>query len=136
MKRKLSLLLLAALATFALCAPLSLAQEEEPVTLTWFQTLDAKASASMQSMDESPTWQLIQEKHLDGGGLLGFGDGYVEIQLTKQVGGYAIAVATNEAQRDTSVNAWKRERLMKAGADCVIPDFTNTRRLMDYIFGR
>ena len=80
--------------------------------------------------------QLIQEKHLDGGGLLGFGDGYVEIQLTKQVGGYAIAVATNEAQRDTSVNAWKRERLMKAGADCVIPDFTNTRRLMEYIFGR
>ena len=62
MKRKLSLLLLAALATLALCAPLSLAQEEEPVTLTWFQTLDAKASASMQSMDESPTWQLIQEK--------------------------------------------------------------------------
>ena len=80
--------------------------------------------------------QLIQEKHLDGGGLLGFGDGYVEIQLTKQVGGYAVAVATNEAQRDTSVNAWKRERLMKAGADCVIPDFTNTRRLMEYIFGR
>lgn len=61
MKRKLSLLLLAALATFALCAPLSLAQEA-PVTLTWFQTLDAKASASMQSMDDSPTWQLIQEK--------------------------------------------------------------------------
>ena len=50
MKRKLSLLLLAALATFALCAPLSLAQEA-PVTLPWFQTLDAKASASMQSMD-------------------------------------------------------------------------------------
>lgn len=33
--------------------------------------------------------QLIQEKHLDGGGLLGFGDGYVEIQLTKQVGAIA-----------------------------------------------
>ena len=79
--------------------------------------------------------QLIEEKGLKGSGLLGFGDGYVEIELTKQVGGYAVAVATEEGKRDTSVNDWKRSRLIRAGADCVIPDFTDTRRLMRYIFG-
>ena len=79
--------------------------------------------------------QLIEEKGLKGSGLLGFGDGYVEIELTKQAGGYAVAVATEEGKRDTSVNGWKRSRLIRAGADCVIPDFTDTRRLMRYIFG-
>lgn len=79
--------------------------------------------------------QLIEEKGLRGSGLLGFGDGYVEIELTKQVGGYAVAVATEEAARDTSVNVWKRDRLVKAGADCVIPDFSDTGRLMRYLFG-
>lgn len=80
--------------------------------------------------------QLIEEKHLSGRGLVGFGDGYVEIELAKQAGGYAVAVATSEAERDTSVNHWKRDRLLSAGADCVIPDFSNTARLMTYLFGR
>lgn len=80
--------------------------------------------------------QLIEEKHLSGAGLVGFGDGYVEIELAKQASGYAVAVATREAERDHSVNHWKRNRLISAGADCVIPDFSNTGRLMDYIFGR
>ncbi|HQI16829.1 MAG TPA: haloacid dehalogenase, partial [Bacillota bacterium] len=65
-----------------------------------------------------------------------FGDGYVEIELAKKYGGYAVAVATNEAARDTSINEWKRERLLKAGADCIIPDFSNTERLMGFIMGR
>lgn len=30
--------------------------EQERVTITWFQSLDSKAAASMQSMEESPTW--------------------------------------------------------------------------------
>ena len=59
MKRKLSLLLLAAFVALTFTS-LSLA-EEAPVTITWFQTLDTKASASMQSIDESPTWQYIQD---------------------------------------------------------------------------
>lgn len=80
--------------------------------------------------------ELIEKNSLKGSRLLSFGDGYVEIELSKQFGGYAVAVATNEASRDTSINEWKRERLLKAGADCIIPDFTNTERLMKFIFGR
>lgn len=80
--------------------------------------------------------KLIEENSLSGSRLLAFGDGNVEIELAKQFGGYAVAVATNEAARDTSVNEWKRDRLLKAGADCIIPDFSNTLRLMKFIFGR
>ncbi|MCI8594425.1 MAG: SIS domain-containing protein [Oscillospiraceae bacterium] len=76
---------------------------------------------------------LLKEKGLQGAELLSFGDGFVEIELTKAVGGYAVAVATNEAKADTSVERWKRERLLKAGADCVIPDFSNPKRLMAYL---
>jgi phosphoglycolate phosphatase-like HAD superfamily hydrolase len=78
---------------------------------------------------------LIKNKALDGSNLIVFGDGYVEIELAKQVGGYAVAVASNEENRDTSVNEWKRERLLSAGADCVIPDFSNTNKLMNFIYG-
>lgn len=80
--------------------------------------------------------QLMDSKLHHGGRLIAFGDGYVEIELARQYGGYAVAVATNESHRDTSINEWKRERLLKAGADCVIPDFSNTDRLVRFICGR
>ena len=80
--------------------------------------------------------ELLEKEHMEGGELLSFGDGYVEMELTKAVGGYAVAVATKEAEKDTAVNSWKRDRLLQAGADCVIPDFSNVPRLMDYLFRR
>lgn len=78
--------------------------------------------------------KLINEKGLKGEDLIGFGDGYVEMELTKNVGGYAVAVATNEAAADSSVNEWKRNRLKEAGCDCVIPDFSNPDRLIEFLF--
>lgn len=78
---------------------------------------------------------LLQREGMAGSELLSFGDGYVEMELSKAVGGYAVAAATNEAGRDGSVDPWKRQRLLSAGADCVIPDFSNVDRLMDYLFG-
>jgi hypothetical protein len=65
--------------------------------------------------------------------LLGFGDGYVEIQNIKSVGGVAVAVASDEANRSGKPDAWKRERLIGAGADIVIPDFQDYKTLLDYL---
>jgi hypothetical protein len=61
---------------------------------------------------------------LEGNGetLIGFGDGYVEIKNVKEVGGVAVAVATDEPDC-VLVDQWKRERLIKVGADFVIPNF-------------
>ena len=54
---------------------------------------------------------------------MGFGDGYVEIQNVKAVGGTAVAVASDEAGRSGKPDPWKRDRLIGVGADMVIPDF-------------
>ena len=77
---------------------------------------------------------LIQKKNLAGSDLVVFGDGYVEIELGHRLDSYTVAVATDEENKDTSINEWKRDRLIKAGADCVIPDFKNSTRIYDFIW--
>jgi len=54
--------------------------------------------------------------------LVSFGDGYVEIEATKRAGGTAIGVASEEETR-RGVNAWKRDRLVRAGADVITGDY-------------
>lgn len=66
--------------------------------------------------------RMILENNLAGEELLGFGDGYVEIENVKEVGGYAVGVASNETERQ-GIDDWKRERLIRAGADAIIPDY-------------
>ena len=78
--------------------------------------------------------QILEENNISGPDLVSFGDGYVEVQLVKDIGGYAVAVATDEA-RQKGVNIWKRERLLSAKADVVIPDFANAQRLYDFVIG-
>ena len=41
--------------------------------------------------------RILSEHGITGRRLLSFGDGYVEIENTKQVGGLAVAVASDEA---------------------------------------
>jgi phosphoglycolate phosphatase-like HAD superfamily hydrolase len=68
--------------------------------------------------------RILRENRIDGGKLLSFGDGYVEIQNTKEVGGLAVAVASDEANNGSGrVDEWKRQRLLGVGADVVIPDY-------------
>ena len=78
---------------------------------------------------------LLEDKAMEGSELICFGDGYVEIELAKRVGSYSFALATSEGARDGSVDSWKRKRLIDAGADCVIPDFSNNKRLMEFLRG-
>jgi len=77
--------------------------------------------------------RILNESHLSGPELVAFGDGYVEIEDTKAVGGIAVGVASNEVTR-CGVNEWKRERLIEAGADVIIPDFRQHERLVAYLF--
>ena len=75
---------------------------------------------------------LIATQGIKGEELLGFGDGYVEIENVKAAGGTAVGVASDEARR-RGVNAWKRERLIQAGVDLIIPDFRCHECLVDYL---
>jgi len=79
--------------------------------------------------------QILEENNIKGSDLISFGDGYIEIQLVKEIGGYAVAVATDEAQRK-GVNPWKRERLLSAKADAVIPDFSDYNKLINFVMGK
>ena len=77
--------------------------------------------------------QIVRDHGLTGAELVIFGDGYVEIENAKSLGGLAVGVASNEVER-RGVNARKRERLIQAGADLIAPDFREHERLSAYLF--
>jgi phosphoglycolate phosphatase-like HAD superfamily hydrolase len=66
--------------------------------------------------------RLAEELRMHGTELLAFGDGVVETEEIKRVGGIAVAVATNEPP-SRGINPAKRERLIQSGADAVIADY-------------
>ena len=78
--------------------------------------------------------RILRENDVDGSVLIGFGDGYVEIENVKLVGGTAVAVATDETGRSGRPDPWKRERLIQAGADFVIPDFRDCEVLFRHLW--
>jgi len=81
--------------------------------------------------------RILRENNIPGEQLLAFGDGYVEIQNTKEAGGLAVAVASDEANNGSGkMDEWKRKRLLGVGADIVIPDFRDSEALLEIIFSR
>jgi beta-phosphoglucomutase-like phosphatase (HAD superfamily) len=78
--------------------------------------------------------RILKINRVDGARLLGFGDGYVEIENIKSVGGLAVAVASDESKRSGTPDEWKRRRLIGIGADVVIPDYRNHHVLLRYIW--
>ncbi len=61
------------------------------------------------------------------------GDGPVEIRETHKRGGYTMGIASNEIRRH-GMNLTKRKRLIEAGADLVIPDFSQLEQLLPLLF--
>ena len=72
----------------------------------------------LNKIDKSGTGQIVT-----------FGDGPVEIRETFKREGITIGVASNEMKRH-SLNESKRTRLIKAGADIIIPDFSQLSLLL------
>jgi rfaE bifunctional protein kinase chain/domain len=62
-----------------------------------------------------------------------FGDGPVEIQETRKRNGLAVGVASDEVRR-YGLNPVKRSRLVQAGADLIVPDFSQTGKLLEILF--
>ena len=80
--------------------------------------------------------RILRENQITGEQLLSFGDGYVEIENTKDAGGLAVAVASDEANNGSGrMDEWKRQRLLGVGADVVIPDFRDGAALLDCLLG-
>ena len=73
--------------------------------------------------------RIIRDMGVEGHQLLAFGDGFVEIEETRRAGGLAVGVASEEETRQ-GVNAWKRERLIRAGADVIVGDYRDQDELL------
>jgi phosphoglycolate phosphatase len=99
---------------------------------------DGRIYGALDEYERFSKAQVIQDilgmHDLRGRQLLAFGDGFVEIEETKRVGGIAVGVASDEVHRQ-GVNDWKRDRLIEAGADVIVPDFREQRQLLDFLLG-
>lgn len=77
--------------------------------------------------------RLLTAPGVSGDQFLGFGDGYVEIENVKEVGGVAVGVASDEPDCQI-IDQWKRQRLAGVGADFIIPNFLCREELMHTLF--
>jgi phosphoglycolate phosphatase len=79
--------------------------------------------------------RIIDKEGISGSQLFSFGDGPVETAFTKAVGGKAVGVASDENVNGSGcVDPDKREHLIRAGVDAIIPDYRNTRWILDNFF--
>lgn len=85
---------------------------------------DVKVEAKRMVLD-----RIISEHGLSVSGFATFGDGPVEMQETRKRGGIAIGVASDELRR-FGLNEAKRSRLIRAGADVIVPDFSQVDPLL------
>jgi phosphoglycolate phosphatase len=77
--------------------------------------------------------RILASADFQGNQFLGFGDGYVEIEEVKNVGGIAVGVASEEPAC-TEVDQWKRLRLIGVGADYIVPNFLCREELVSRLF--
>jgi phosphoglycolate phosphatase-like HAD superfamily hydrolase len=77
--------------------------------------------------------RIVRDTGVEGRNILGFGDGFVEIEEVKRVGGLAIGVASDEVKR-RGINQRKRNRLIQAGADLIIGEYLEYEQLLSMIF--
>lgn len=76
---------------------------------------------------------IIAQHHLHGPEVMAIGDGPVELRNVKDQGGIAIGVASDEV-KGLGWDMHKRDRLIRAGADIMVPDFLEAARLAEYLF--
>ncbi|HUA17122.1 MAG TPA: HAD family hydrolase [Bryobacteraceae bacterium] len=77
--------------------------------------------------------RILSSAEFHGHQFLGFGDGYVEIEEVKSVGGVAVGVASEEPAC-TRIDEWKRRRLIGVGADYIVPNYLCREELFSSLF--
>jgi phosphoglycolate phosphatase len=79
--------------------------------------------------------RILAEEKLQGEELLCFGDGPVEIFHAREMGGLAVAVASDEDEHGSGrMDPIKRAQLLDAGAHLVIPDYRDAAALVEALF--
>ncbi len=78
--------------------------------------------------------RIIEDYRISGDTLVGFGDGFVDMESVKAADGTAVGVASDETGKTNVADEWKRTRLINAGADIIIPDYRDYAALIAYIW--
>jgi rfaE bifunctional protein kinase chain/domain len=76
--------------------------------------------------------RIVGEHKLAEGEFATFGDGPVEIRETYRHGGICVGVASDEVRR-FGLNEAKRARLIRAGAQMIVPDFSQLESLLSVL---
>jgi phosphoglycolate phosphatase-like HAD superfamily hydrolase len=100
---------------------------------TYFKEIWGALRTFQEYSKEKIINDLVKEHNLHGPEVMALGDGPVEIRNVKAVGGIGIGVASDE-KAGFGLDEGKRERLIKAGADIIVPDFGEAQALADYLF--
>ncbi|WP_439630011.1 HAD family hydrolase [Gemmata sp.] len=80
--------------------------------------------------------RILKDLGIRGEELLGFGDGVVETGEVKRVGGVAVGVASCPAGTPHgTVQPEKRARLIAAGADLIVPDYSRQDGVIRWLWG-
>lgn len=79
--------------------------------------------------------KILGDNRLKGEELLVIGDGPVEIREAVSVGGIALGIASDEIRR-YGLNPDKRKRLIRSGAQMIIPDFSQYDALSRLLFSK
>src|SRR5580692_7867128 len=77
--------------------------------------------------------RILSTTDVRGGEIVGFGDGFVEIEEVKLVGGTAVGVASQEPAC-AEVDERKRRRLIGVGADFIVPNFRLHDEMIQTLF--
>ena len=100
----------------------------------WFEEIWGALGSFEDYSKEKVIQDMVAQHGLSGPEVLAVGDGPVELRNVKAVGGIAVGVASDEV-RGEGWNEEKRERLIRAGADIMVPDFGDAPALADYLLG-
>jgi len=73
--------------------------------------------------------RIIGEHNLSGQQFAMFGDGPVEMREAHRRGGICVGIASDEVRR-FGLDQSKRARLIRAGADLIVPDWTQSPMLV------
>jgi len=110
----------------------------EAQALGYAALFDGGIYGATEDIDHDAKRQVIERilsaQSLSGASLVCFGDGPVELREAKKRGGLAVGLASDEVRR-YGLNPEKRARLICAGADFIIPDFSQPRELLECLFG-
>jgi len=111
--------------------------KEEATLLDLARYFDGRIYGALDNL-ESFSKALLVRQLVSGAGhsgdqLLVVGDGYVEIEEVKKVGGTAVGVASAEPEC-LAIDEWKRKRLIGVGADFIVPNYLNRQELLAALF--